>query len=61
MVRESVEQRGGQHGIVVEDAGPLFVNPVGGDQRGSTFIAMADDLEQAVCAQWHYLKQKPPP
>ena len=51
MVREPVEQRGSQHGIVVEDTGPLFVNPVGGDQCGATFIAMADDLEQAVCAK----------
>ena len=44
-------QRRSQGRVVVEDAGPLFVDAVGGHQRGVLFVAMTDDLEQAVGAE----------
>ena len=51
MVEQAVEQRRGEDGIVVEDAGPVLVDPVGRHQRGATLVAVADDLEQAVGAE----------
>ena len=46
-----VEQCRGEDGIVVEDAGPVLVHAVRGNQRGAAFVAVADDLEQAVGAE----------
>ena len=48
VVQQAVKQGRGQDGIVIEDGGPLLVNPVGGDQGGPAFIAVAEDLKQAV-------------
>ena len=51
VVQQPVEQGRGEDGVVVEDAGPLLVDAVCGNQRGAAFIAVADDLEQAVGAE----------
>ena len=48
VVQQAIKQGQGQDGIVIEDGGPLLVNPVGGDQGGPAFVAMAEDLKQAV-------------
>ena len=47
----SSRQGRGEDGVVVEDAGPLLVDAIRGDQRGTAFVAMTDDLEQAVGAE----------
>ena len=36
--------------VVVEDLGPGFVAFVAGEQDRSAFVAVADDLEEEVCA-----------
>ena len=51
MVLNAVERSRSEDRIVVEDAGPLLVDPDGGDQGRAALIAMADDLEQAVGAE----------
>jgi hypothetical protein len=51
VVQQPVKQRRCQDGVVVEDSGPLLVDPVGGDQGGTAFIAMAEDLKQTVCPE----------
>ena len=50
VVQQPVEQGRGEDGVVVEDAGPLLVDAVGGDQGGAAFVAVSDDLEQTVRA-----------
>ena len=32
VVEQAIEQRGGEHAVAVEDARPMFVDAVGGDQ-----------------------------
>ena len=51
MVQQPVEQGRGKDGIIVEDAGPMLVYAVCGNQRGAAFVAMTDDLEQTVGAE----------
>lgn len=51
MVQQPVEQRRGQHGVLVEDAGPVLVYAIRRNQRGTALVAVADDLEQAVGAE----------
>ena len=51
VVQQAVQEGRGQGGVVVEDACPLLVASVGGQQRGASFVAVADDLEQAVGAE----------
>ena len=50
MVQEAVEECGGQRAVVIEDLRPLFEHAIGGDDDGAALIALADDLEQQVCA-----------
>ena len=51
VMQQTVEQRRGEHGVLVEDVGPVLVDAVGRDQRGTAFVAVADDLEQTVGAE----------
>lgn len=41
MMEQSVKQRGGEDGVVVEDLGPLLEDTVGGDQRGTALVSVA--------------------
>lgn len=50
VVEESVENGGGQGGVVVEDAGSLLEGAVGGEQDGAAFEAGTDDLEEQIGA-----------
>ena len=45
MVGEPVQQRAGQS-LRAEDLGPFVEGPVGGDQDGAPFVALAEDLEE---------------
>ena len=45
MVCEPVEQRAGEP-FRAEDRGPFIERQVGGDERGTTFIALAEHLEE---------------
>ena len=51
VMEQAVQKCGSQDRVVVEDAGPVFVDAVGGHERGALFVAVADDLEQAVGAE----------
>ena len=42
MMQKAVEQCRGKGRIVIEDADPLLVDPIGGDQGGAALIAMAN-------------------
>ena len=44
MVNKPIEDRGGDHRVVVEDGGPVLVNLVGGQNDGALFVTLADDL-----------------
>ena len=43
-----IQKSRGQDGIVVEYGGPLLIDPIGDDQGRATFIAMAENLKQAL-------------
>jgi len=45
VVEQAIEQRAGEHAVAVEDARPVFVDAVGGDQGGAALVAVAQDLE----------------
>jgi len=51
VMQQPVQQRRGEHGIVVENAGPVLVDAIRRHQRGAALVAVADDLEQAVGAE----------
>ena len=51
VVCDPVQQRRGEHRIIVKNTRPMLINPVGGDQRGAPLIAMADDLKQTIGAK----------
>ena len=48
MVKETIEDGGGDGAIAVEDGRPLFKGFVGGDDDRSAFVALTDDLEEQV-------------
>src|SRR6266446_5022312 len=50
VVQHAIEDGGGQGAIVVEDLRPVFVGAVGGDHHRGALVALADDLEQQICA-----------
>ena len=50
VMQDTVEDCGGQRAVVVEDLGPMLVDAIGGDHDRRAFVALADDLEQQVCA-----------
>lgn len=49
-VQETVEDGGGDAGVVVEEARPVLVGLVGRDDGGTAFVALADELEEQVGA-----------
>ena len=51
VVAQTVEQRQGEHGVLVDVADPVIVDFVACHQRGATLVAVADDLEQSVGAE----------
>lgn len=48
MVQKAVEDGRGDGGVVVEDARPVLVGGVGGDDHDAALVAGADDLEEQV-------------
>jgi len=46
VVKETIEDGGGDGAIAVEDSGPLFKGFVGGDDNRTAFVALADNLEE---------------
>ena len=50
MVKEAVEQCGGDGGVAVEDGSPVLEGIIGGQDDEAAFIALADDLEEEVRA-----------
>src|SRR5882757_773872 len=50
VVQDAVEDGGGQRAVVVEYLRPVLVGAVGGDHHRCALVALADDLEQQVCA-----------
>lgn len=50
MMEEAVEDGGGEGGVVIEDGRPVFEGFIGGEDDGTAFITLADDLEEEVCA-----------
>src|ERR1700745_3951586 len=47
-MKKAIEDSGGNGAIAVEDRGPLFEGFVGGDDDGTAFVSLADDLEKQV-------------
>ena len=45
-MKQPIEQRGGERGVVVEDFGPVLVGPVGAQEDGAAFVTLRDNLEQ---------------
>lgn len=52
MVKEAVEDGGGDDAVVVEDGRPVFEGLVGGEDDGALFVALTDDLEEQVGAEF---------
>lgn len=48
MVKEAIEDGGGDGAIAVEDRRPLFEGFIRGDDDGTAFVSLADDLEKQV-------------
>ncbi len=52
VVHEAIEQCGSQGAIVIEDICPLLVGAIGGDDSWATLVMLADDLEEAIGAEF---------
>ena len=52
VMEEAIEDGGGQCGVIVEDARPLFVDRISGYDGCAVFIASAYDLEEQVGAMF---------
>lgn len=50
MVQKTIEDGGSDGAVVVEDFRPVFEDPIGREEDGPAFIAMADDLEEEIRA-----------
>jgi hypothetical protein len=50
VVEKTIEDRGGQSGIIVEDLGPMLVRLIGGDDGRPPLVALAEDLKEQVSA-----------
>ena len=50
VVEKAVEDGGGNGAVAVEDCGPLLEGFVGGEHDGAALVALADRLEEEVCA-----------
>ena len=47
-MKKSIEDGGGNGAIAVEDRGPLFEGFIRGNNDGTAFVSLADDLEKQV-------------
>ena len=47
-MKKAIEDGGGNGAIAVEDRGPLFEGFIGGNNDGTAFVSLADDLEKQV-------------
>lgn len=52
VVQEAVEQCRGERAVVVEDFGPVLKHAIGCNDCRTAFIARADDLKEAVGAEF---------
>ena len=52
MVEHPVQNGRSNGGVVVEDAQPVFIGLVGGEDGRAFFVATADNLEQEVRARF---------
>ena len=52
MMQQTVKKSRGQGAVVVEDFRPLLVRAVRRDNRGPSFVALADDLEEEIGAMF---------
>ena len=50
MVKEAVEDGGGDSAVAVEDSRPLLEGFVGSEHDGAALVALADELEKEVSA-----------
>jgi len=50
MVEQAVKEGAGQSAVVIEKEGPFFEGAVGGEDEGTTFVTVAEDLEEEVGA-----------
>jgi hypothetical protein len=50
VAHDAIENGGGRRTVIIEDLRPVLVSAVGGDHDRGAFVALADDLEQQVCA-----------
>jgi hypothetical protein len=48
VMKKAIEDGGSNGAITVEDSGPLFEGFVRGDDDGTAFVSLADDLEKQV-------------
>lgn len=48
MVQHAIKDGGGNGAVVVEDFGPCFEGFVGGEDDGSLFVALTEDLKEEV-------------
>ena len=48
MMKKSIQDGGGNSAIAVEDRGPLFEGFIGGNDDGTAFVSLTDDLEKQV-------------
>ena len=46
VMKEAVQEGGGEGGVVVEDLRPVLIGAVGGEDRGGLLVATGQDLEQ---------------
>src|SRR6266446_7652238 len=53
-MKKAIEDGGGNGAIAVEDSGPLFEGFVRGDDDGTAFVSLADDLEKQVSSALIY-------
>src|SRR6266481_4849407 len=47
-MKKAIQDSGGNGAIAVEDRGPLFEGFIGGNNDGTAFVSLADDLEKQV-------------
>ena len=50
MMKETVEDGGGQGAVIVEDLRPFLERLVGGEDDGAVLVALGDDLKEEVGA-----------
>ena len=53
-MKKAIEDSGGSGAIAVEDSGPLFEGFVRGNDDGTAFVSLADDLEKQVSSALIY-------